>query len=488
MALESLISLETVLLLSATYVLYTFVSNKILSPLRDVPGPWLYSLSSIFYMWRVVRGTHLGWLHDLHEKHGPIVRVTPDTVNVRDIDAAHAVHLTHKFIKGPMHASFDITGKENLFSARDPKISKARRKLALPMFTRIAVEEMDEMIMSSGIRPLLSRLERHAEASDTINIMRLFNYMTFDVISDIAFGRSFNLLEDDNDGDNIVKWLNGLCQLCVCKHAFGPLANKWLMPGLYECKRKSINVALDAVRARRATNNPRPDSLNRYLAAVKDEKADEMTDLDIAADMVVQMVGGTDTTAVCCTWTVYLLSRTPDVHARLLQELCKVVPDINTEITHAMVHDLPYLNAVINESLRIYPVAGADAPRAVPKGGAELCGKYLPEGTVIMGMQYMTNRWSELWDEPEAFKPERWLIEDEARLEAMKHAFHPFSIGVRACVGRELAWMELRVALASVVRRFAIDVVPGDDMTPAFNLIVAPRGHTLTCRLEKRAS
>jgi len=217
------------------------------------------------------------------------------------------------------------------------------------------------------------------------------------------------------------------------------------------------------------------------------------------------------------------------VHARLLQELREAVPDINTEIRHSMVRDLPYLNAVINESLRVRPVGAADPYRAVPEGGAEICGKYIPAGvssasaalmfkhtckahmllfqTEVLASQHMLNFWDEIWDEPAVFRPERWLTDDDARLQEMKRAFYPFSMGVRSCTGREyvlcsalfyllvyvntstpcrLAWMELRVALASVIRRFDIEVLPGDDMTPICSMVVRPRGHSLTTRLTKR--
>ncbi|RKP07421.1 cytochrome P450, partial [Thamnocephalis sphaerospora] len=173
--------------------------------------------------------------------------------------------------------------------------------------------------------------------------------------------------------------------------------------------------------------------------------------------------------------------------ARLLQELREIAPDVNTEIRHSMVHDLPYLNAVINESLRIYPVGGNDLHRVAPKGGADICGKYLPEGTAVTVVQHAFCCWDQIWDDPVAFMPERWLTDDSARLNEMKSAFFPFSMGVRACVGRDLAWMELRVAVASLIRRFDIEVLPENDMTPVFNLVVGPRGHALNCRLTKRA-
>ncbi|RKP07284.1 cytochrome P450 [Thamnocephalis sphaerospora] len=442
MSLVSLLSLETALALSGVYVLYSVIAGKLMSPLRNVPGPWYCALSGLPYKLYASKGVHLEWMQRLHETYGLVVRIAPGVVSVRDVDTAHAIYSTHKFLKGPFYSSFDVTGVPNIFSTRDPGVSKIRRKLTIPMFTGAAVEEMDEMIMSAGIRPLLRRLRKHAEAGDSVNLMQLFHYMTFDVVGDILFGRNFNLMEDDNGGDNAIAWLSGMCKIGIyasvgdmqaeAEYSFGPLANKWFMPKLAECERKLTNIA---------------------------------------GDMIMQLFAGTDTTATCCTWTTYLLSITPHARHRLLQELKEAIPDVNTEITHSMVRDLPYLNAVINESFRLRPVAGGSSHRLIPKGGVVFCNTYIAEN---------------LWDEPMAYKPERWLIEDEERLGKMRRTLFPFSMGVRACIGRDLAWMELRVALASLFRYFEPEVLPGDDMTPIFNLVIGPRGKALTARLTQR--
>lgn len=198
----------------------------------------------------------------------------------------------------------------------------------------------------------------------------------------------------------------------------------------------TVQFALDAIRDRRASSNVRPDSLSRYFKAIEKEDVD-MDDMKIAGDMIIQLIGGTDTTANTCTWTIYLLYQHPNVHQRLFKELRELIPDINTDINHALVRNHPYLNAVLNESLRVYPVAAGDPHRMVPKEGYEFQGHFLPGGTVVMTSQHMLNRWDRIWDEPDKFKPERWLTDDANKLREMKRAFYPFSVGARACLGRE---------------------------------------------------
>ncbi|RKP05464.1 cytochrome P450 [Thamnocephalis sphaerospora] len=490
MALESLLGLETILVLLFTYALYNVIDRTLMSPLRSVPGPWYCAISAIFYKRHTKKGTQLEWIQGLHEIYGPVVRIAPRTVNVCDVDAAYIIHSSHKFVKGQSYAAFNFTGVPNIFSTSDPDVAKTRRKLVLPMFTRSAINEMDEMVMLAGIRPLLLLLEKRAESGSTADLYKLFHYMTFNVIGDIVFGRNFGLLKDGTSSDNMITWMNGMrilhARVCAQRTGVQLYAICMLTSSITRPDACSWSASKQAIRIRRSTENPRADSLQRYLTAMEEEKVERMTDAEIAGDMLMQLSAGSGTTAKCLTWTIYLLSRTPDVRARLLQELQEAVPDNGTEIRHAMVRDLPYLNAVIDESLRVYPVGSGGAPRVVPKGGVELCGKYVPGGTTVLARQYLINHSKEIWKDPATFRPERWLTQDSVHLEKMRRAFFPFSMGVRACVGRELAKMEIRVVVATLVRRFNIEVLPENDMTPICSVTVLPRGGSLVSRLTKR--
>ncbi|RKP07422.1 cytochrome P450, partial [Thamnocephalis sphaerospora] len=160
--------------------------NALLSPLRSIPGPWYCASTGIVYLWKISTSRHLAWIKDLHDKYGPIVRArlylqantdmhttAPNMVNVRDVNALQAIFSTHRFAKSPFYSVFDLRGNPTVFSARDPTIAKMRRKLVIPMFTRTAVDDMDEMIMSAGIRPLLRRLMNDAASGNAANLMQL---------------------------------------------------------------------------------------------------------------------------------------------------------------------------------------------------------------------------------------------------------------------------------------------------------------------------
>lgn len=120
--------------------------------------------------------------------------------------------------------------------------------------------------------------------------------------------------------------------------------------------------------------------------------------------------------------------------------------------TYEQVKKLPYLEAVINEALRIHSTSGIGLPRLVPEGGLHFSGHFFPEGTVLSVPTYTIHRDRDIWGEDvDAFRPERWFEQDE---KVIQKTFNPFSYGPRSCVGRNLASMELLIIIGSILRRY----------------------------------
>lgn len=141
----------------------------------------------------------------------------------------------------------------------------------------------------------------------------------------------------------------------------------------------------------------------------------------------------------------YHLAHNPEVQAKLQKELDEHLGNDDDPIAVAeQVKNLPYLEAVINEALRVHSTSAIGLPRIVPEGGLHVSGKYFPEGTILSVPSYTIHRDKEVWgdDAEVSFRPERWFERDPA---AIQLAFNPFSYGPRACVGKNLATMELQV-------------------------------------------
>ena len=135
--------------------------------------------------------------------------------------------------------------------------------------------------------------------------------------------------------------------------------------------------------------------------------------------------------------------------------------------THEQVKKLVYLEAVINEAMRLISTAGVGMPRVVPEGGVTVCGKTFPEGTVLSVPLYTINHDPEIWGaDANVFRPERWFEIDHATIQ---RCFHPFSFGPRACIGRNLATTEMLIIISSIFRRYDIVLEqPGAPVSAVF--------------------
>lgn len=149
----------------------------------------------------------------------------------------------------------------------------------------------------------------------------------------------------------------------------------------------------------------------------------------------VLIVAGSETTATLLSGVVYLLTAHPEVLEKLAQEVRSSFSD-DKEITLLSVGNLHYMLACLNETLRHYPPVGIGLPRQVPKGGAMVAGRFVPEGTIVAVWQWAINHAPEHWTKPMEFHPERFL-EDPAFKGDKLDAMQPFSIGPRNCIGRK---------------------------------------------------
>ncbi|KAL2051162.1 hypothetical protein ABVK25_008591 [Lepraria finkii] len=203
----------------------------------------------------------------------------------------------------------------------------------------------------------------------------------------------------------------------------------------------------------------RKDLLARLMEG-KDENGNKLGREELTAEALTQLIAGSDTTSnTSCAWLYWTL-KTPGVMERLQKELDAAIPDGVVVPEFETVKDLPYLHKVINETLRIHSTSSLCLPRVVPPGsGVTICNHHFPQGTVLSVPAYTIHHSPAVWNpnndpifDPEIFNPDRW---DEKHLtEKQKGAFIPFSYGPRACVGRNVAEMELVLIFASVARMY----------------------------------
>ena len=181
-----------------------------------------------------------------------------------------------------------------------------------------------------------------------------------------------------------------------------------------------------------------------------------MTVPEIHANAYVVIIGGSETTATLLSGATYYLLRNPEVMDKLKTEIRSSFKS-EKDITFAAVSQLPYLLAVLNETLRIYPPVAAKLPRVVPPEGAIVDGRFVPGGMWVSVCHWAAYHSAHNFRDPDKFVPERWM--GDARYEGDKvDAWQPFSFGPRNCIGRNLAYMEMRLILARLIWGFDLEL------------------------------
>jgi len=217
-------------------------------------------------------------------------------------------------------------------------------------------------------------------------------------------------------------------------------------------KANLLGLAVVAVSQRLKTPTDRVDILSKLLQG-KDEEGKPMGRTELIAEAVTQLAAGSDTTSNAAGAIAYYLAQDFDVQSKLQEELDEALGRDDDPIASSeIVKRLPYLEAVINETLRLHSPSGMGLPRVIPEGGLRVLGKFFPEGTVLSVPSYTIHRNREIWgSDVEAFRPERWFEQDQA---GIQKTFNPFSYGPRACVGKNLANLELQVFIATIFHRY----------------------------------
>lgn len=234
--------------------------------------------------------------------------------------------------------------------------------------------------------------------------------------------------------------------------------------------------------------DPKPTLFTKMF----DSEKSSLTHDQIRQEAQGYIVAGSDTTAVTLTYLIWAVSRDARVRDKLVEELA-IVPE---PVVDRNLRDLPYLNQVINETLRLYTAVPFGLPRSTPSEGATINGYFVPGGTTVSTQSYSMHRDPTIFRDPDDFKPERW----EEVTKDMKDASLPFGGGSRSefyerscvlslltmplvCIGLHLARIELRLATALFFRRFpharpsTKEGMKEEDMVMKAFFLMAPQGH-----------
>ncbi|WP_226021566.1 cytochrome P450 [Halomicrobium salinisoli] len=371
-----------------------------------------------------------------------------DTVMVADPDAIERILVAEadRFRKPDFQgdALGDLLGDGLLLS--EGETWERQRELANPAFTM------------SRLAGMADRITGHAEslladwtAGDAVDVERSMTHVTLDVILDLMMGVE---LPDERVAEI-------QAQLVPLGARFEPdpvrfAAPQWVpMPGdrEFEAAIDALDGVLDEViERRRGTFGSEEEGPTDFLSILMRARGrGEQSPDQLRDEMMTMLLAGHDTTALTLTYSWFLLSEHPEVERRLHEEVDDVVGDERPGMEH--VRDVEYLEWVIQEAMRLFPPVYTIFRE--PTADVELAGYEVSEGTAIMLPQWAVHRSERLWEEPDAFDPERWSPErSEGR---HRFAYFPFGGGPRHCIGKHLAMLEAQLILATVASDYRLE-------------------------------
>ncbi len=223
----------------------------------------------------------------------------------------------------------------------------------------------------------------------------------------------------------------------------------WSPWGQFLRHRQQIDQLLFAEieQRRQQPDENRQDILSLMMAA-RDEEGQPMSDIELRDELLTLLFAGHETTATALAWSLYWVHQQPEIYQKLIQELDSTDADADP----MTIFKLPYLTAVCQETLRIYPVGMLTFPR-LAKQPTTIMGYSIKPDTSVVGCIYLAHRQPEIYPEPEKFMPERFLTRKFSPYEYL-----PFGGGVRQCIGLALAQFEMKLVLATILRNYELQL------------------------------
>ncbi|KAH8897600.1 cytochrome P450, partial [Thozetella sp. PMI_491] len=440
--------------------------NIVLHPLASFPGPLSHRASVIPRTAHLVSGKLAFHVADLHTKYGPIVRISPDELAFCDPQAwkdiyGHKQQGQQEFAK---FVAFYRPIKRNtpgsiMTSSRDEH-ALLRRQLSHGFSDRSMRGQ--ESIIGEYVDLLIRRLHEYGKGgAEALDMRAWLNWATFDIIGDLGMGSSFGCLEkgEYHPWVGLITRTIKSVSYAQAIHALGASQIvSWIVnSGIRNSRDDHKKMVKEMIMRRAELGAERPDLIEGLL---KKQEEWQLPIDQISLNATTLILAGSETTATLLSGALFLLGKNKDKLAELTEEVRNTFKE-DTEITLSSVGRLPYMLACLNECLRMYPPVAVGMPRVVPKRGATVAGRFVPGGTVVSVWQWAINHDQKLWTDPWDFRPERFLGDPRYQNDKLD-AMQPFSIGPRNCIGKNLAYAEMRLILAKIVFNFNLHLA--DDV------------------------
>lgn len=430
------------LVLVLAFGIYTYLTD----PLRHIPGPFLYRISK----WRLAiddfRACRTRTIHSLHAKYGPVVRIGPSEISFASLSALRQIYGAGSgFERTAFYRMFDVYGRQNLFTFGSSEDHGRRKKMLHHAYSKSVILNSEAAsAIQLHVRQFLQLVEKQNEEMEVYSAMLFYS---LDNITHFIYGSvgatqalmgntsDQTMLNDQRDPSRrkltwfsthakwYIRWLSkqsGTMESILDRFGFYPQRKPFVYTGIREHALKS------------AYNYQGTSDDGTIIGRLKSYS--ELDDLDIASECADHFLAGINTTSDTLLFLIWILSRPENlsIQQRLIQELQNAKLDNIPSPKSLVAANIPYFNAILHETLRIYALLPASEP-CLHHQTVEIDGYIIPPRTTISSQVYTLHRNPDIFNEPDNFIPERWLSNDPE----LKRWWWAFSSGGRMCIGEQ---------------------------------------------------
>ncbi|ORY67306.1 cytochrome P450 [Pseudomassariella vexata] len=454
--------------LLAIYLLHTLRQWQRLS---HVPGPFWAAFSKLWMVKEALLGRQPAAIQDVTDTYGSLARIGPNELVTDDPEVLRRMMAVRSaYMRGPWYNAmrFDPT-RDNLLSMRDESAhTKLRAKIAAGYSGK--ENESMESTIETEISKLVDLVETKYLSTDTeyrpVDLAQKVQYFTLDVISHLAFGQAFGYLQQDRDVFDYIRISGSFIPIMMVLANVPTLATMLqsrYLRGLTSNESDKlgfgafIGVAKKVVAQRFSPEAAsQPDMLGSFIRH-------GLTQEEATGEVLLQIVAGSDTSAATIRFVMLYLLTNPAIYTTLQKEIDAGIAKgaISSPIKDAEARQLPYLQAVIKEGMRIMPPGTGTFFKTVPEGGDVIHGKFIPAGTHIGSSPFGIHHSKSIFGADAAhFRPERWLSAEAEQLARMNSTVDlVFHHGKYQCLGKTVALMEFNKIFVELLRRFDFSVV-----------------------------
>lgn len=368
------------------YYLTTAIYSVFFHPLAKFPGPRLWAASRVPWAQHVIKGDLWEVLGHLHDQYGPVIRIGPDEITTISPTAWKEIYASKPILpKDPHSQTPPLNGAHSLFTATGATHKRIRETL-VNGFSDRALRNQSPIIEGYADQ-LVNRLQHEVKEStqSVVDIQRFYGYTTFDIVTDLSFGESVHGLKESNEHSWILGFFFhakfGTIRNCLSRFfPLDTLLGLFLLGVTRKNRERNWRISIAKINRRLSKGDVtglRSDFITPAIGKINEDGQKGITKKELITNSLALVIANCQLTTVALTTSTYLLLREPQKWKHLCDEIRGRFKN-NGHITVQSTQDLHYLEAVINETLRIHHPTPISLPRSVPAEGLKIDGTFIP--------------------------------------------------------------------------------------------------------------